>query len=43
MMARSSSSRRARAARRAGSACSAFARKYVDGAIGSTLQIGSTP
>jgi hypothetical protein len=43
MIAFSTSSRMARAARFAGSTCSAFRRKYVDGAIGTTPQIGSTP
>ncbi len=43
MMAFSTSSRIARADRLAGSACAAFRRKYVDGAIGTTRQIDSTP
>jgi hypothetical protein len=43
MIARSTSSRNARAERRVGSRCSALRRKYVDGAIGTTRQIGSTP
>ena len=43
MIARSTSSRCARAERRVGSRRSACARKYVDGAIGNTRQIGSTP
>ena len=40
---RSASSRRALADRRVGPVYRAFSRKYVDGAIGTTAQIGSTP
>ena len=40
---RSASSRWARAGRRVGSACRAFSRKYVDGAIGTAAQIDLTP
>ena len=43
MIARRTSSRCARAERCVGSRCSALQRKYVDGAIGRTWQIGSTP
>jgi len=43
LIAFSTSSRIARADRLVGSACSALRRKYVDGAIGRTRQIGSTP
>jgi len=43
MIARRISSRCARAERRVGSRCSALHRKYVEGAIGKTWQIGSTP
>jgi hypothetical protein len=43
MIARSTSSHCARAERRVGSRCSALCRKYVDGAIGSIVQIDSTP
>ena len=39
----SASSRRARADRRVGSVCWALRRKYVEGAIGTTAQIDSTP
>jgi hypothetical protein len=43
MIAFSTASRSARAERFVGSAWAAFHRKYVDGAIGTTRQIGSTP
>jgi hypothetical protein len=43
MIARSTSSWRARAARRDGSRASRWCRKYVDGATGNSRQIGSTP
>src|SRR5436190_9370254 len=43
MIARSSSSRCARVERFVGSVCCALCRKYVDGAIGSSVQIDSTP
>jgi hypothetical protein len=43
MIACSTSSRCARAERFNGSRCSALRRKYVDGAIGSSAQIDSTP
>ena len=43
MAIRKSSSRLARAGRGGGSTCRAWCRKYVEGAIGNTAQIGSTP